>query len=88
MGNAIEQNEQLEEIRRRFTEDPAFRSAAEADLAGTLRAAGLPDDLASRFVLSDTDEHGNTGMGLRTQIWVCEITGDTKRCWCTNCPNW
>ncbi|HET9659858.1 MAG TPA: hypothetical protein VFP05_05975, partial [Thermomicrobiales bacterium] len=66
----------------------AFRSAAETDLQGTLRNAGLPDELLSRFVVSDTDQSGNAPMGLRSerkQIWICEIEGDTKRCWCTNC---
>jgi len=77
----------LEEVRRRFAEDQAFRSAAETDLEGTLRGAGLPPELVSRFAMSDTDEHGNTGMmGLRSQIWVCEIDGSNKRCWCINCP--
>ena len=81
-------NDLLEDVRRRFQEDAAFRSAAESDLQGTLRKAGLPDELVSRFVVSDTDESGNAPMGLRSerkQIWICEIDGDSKRCWCTNC---
>jgi len=81
-------NDLLEDVRRRFQEDAAFRSAAESDLPGTLRKAGLPDDLVSRFVVSDTDESGNAPMGLRSerkQIWICEIDGSSKRCWCTNC---
>lgn len=81
-----ENDAKLEEIRKRFETDQAFRQAAESDLEGTLLAAGLPAPLVGRFVVSDTDEHGNQGMGLRSQIWICEIDGDTKRCWCTNCP--
>lgn len=87
-ANAAGSDEKLQEIRRRFEEDADFRSAAESDLEGTLRKAGLPDDLLSRFVVSDTDQSGNAPMGLRSerkQIWICEIEGDTKRCWCTNC---
>jgi hypothetical protein len=81
-------NELLEGSRHRFEQEAAFRSAAETDLQGTLRNAGLPDELLSRFVVSDTDQSGNAPMGLRSerkQIWICEIEGDTKRCWCTNC---
>ncbi len=81
-------NELLQGIRKRFDEDADFRSAAETDLQGTLRKAGLPDELMSRFVVSDSDESGKAPMGLRSerkQIWICEIDGDTKYCWCINC---
>jgi len=79
-------NELLQGIRKRFEEDAAFRSAAQTDLEGTLRQAGLPDELLSRFVVSDTDEQGNSGsMGLRAETWICEITGSTKQCWCVTC---
>jgi hypothetical protein len=86
-ANATGNEEKLAEIRRRFSEDQAFRNAAETDLKGTLLEAGLPADLVGRFVLSDTDEHGNKGMGIRKEIWVCEIEGSSKQCWCTNCSN-
>jgi hypothetical protein len=83
---AGESNDQLQEIRRRLAEDADFRSAAGADLAGTLRKAGLGDEALGRFVVSDTDEHGNKGMGLRTETWICEIGEGSKRCWCITCP--
>jgi hypothetical protein len=85
-ANTTGSEDQLAEIRRRFDEDQAFSSVAETDLEGTLRDAGLPADLVSRFVVSDTDEHGNKGMGLRSEIWVCEIGEGFKRCWCVSCP--
>jgi hypothetical protein len=87
-ANDTNTNDLLQDIRRRFEKDADFRSAAETDLQGTLRKAGLPDELVSRFVVSDSDESGNAPMGLRSerkQIWICEIEGDTKRCWCINC---
>ena len=84
--NAAGSNETLQEIRRRFEEDADFRSAAQSDLEGALRKAGLPDDLLGRFVVSDTDEQGNSGsMGLRAETYICEITGSSKRCWCVTC---
>jgi hypothetical protein len=79
-------SDQLEDIRRRFADDAEFRSAAGADLAGTLRKAGLDDEQLGRFVVSDTDEYGNKGMGLRTETWICEIGEGSKRCWCVTCP--
>jgi hypothetical protein len=79
-------NDQLAKIRQRFEDDPDFRSAAGTDLAGTLRSAGLDHEQAGRFVVSDTDEHGNKGMGLRTETWICEIGEGSKRCWCVTCP--
>ncbi len=85
-ANDAGSNDKLQEIRRRFEEDADFRSAAGSDLAGTLRKAGLPDELLSRFEVSDTDEQGNSGsMGLRAETWICEITGDSRRCWCVTC---
>jgi hypothetical protein len=80
-------NHQLAEIRRRFEEDADFRRAADADLEGTLRQAGLSDELLNRFAPSDTDEHGNARMGLRGEKWVCYIEDDRKECWCINCQN-
>jgi hypothetical protein len=80
----------LDAIRTQFDSDPAFLKAAETDLAGTLRTAGLEDVQIGKFHYSDTDEHGNSGttpMGLK-QIWICEIDGDSRRCWCTNCQNY
>ena len=80
-------NDQIQDIGRRFEQDAAFRSAAETDLQGTLRSAGIPDELSSRFALSDSDEHGSAGMGLRTERWICIYEGDTKvQCWCLSCP--
>lgn len=79
-------NAKLQEIRKRFEEDAAFRSAAQTDLEGTLRKAGLPEEFLSRFALSDTDEHGNAGMGLRRETWICEVEGNTHYCWCITCP--
>ena len=80
----------LVDIRKKFDSDPSFLKSAGSDLSGTLRASGLPEPQVGRFVLSESDEHGNSGttpMGLK-QIWICEIDGDSKRCWCTNCQNY
>lgn len=77
----------LQEIGRRFEQDADFRRAAETDLQGTLRNAGVPDDLLDRFAFSDTNEHGNSGMGLRSERWICIYESDTKyQCWCVSCP--
>ena len=57
---------QLDEIEGRLERDPAFRQAAAADLAGTLQAAGLPDDQLHHFVAvsaADKEVSGYVIMG-------------------------
>jgi hypothetical protein len=86
--NASGADAQLQEIRRRFEEDADFRKAADAVLEGTLRNAGLSDEMLNRFALSDTDEHGNARMGLRAgEKWVCYMEDNRKERWCINCQN-
>ena len=72
----------LASIRQRLETDQTFRRAAIADLPGTLRAAGLPDDAIERFAaFSATDAEAEVGgyMMCVFPVWNCWIESDGSK---------
>ena len=75
--------EQVEEVKRRIDADAAFREQLVADPAGTLRAAGLPEEVAERArVVRDQDPSDDvTGYTKWVVSWKCWIEPDgSKTC--------
>jgi hypothetical protein len=87
-NNQPELDAKIQEVRSRLQTDEAFRAQAVADLASTLRAAGVPADAMDRYrVVREGDEDpstevsGHTMMRLQKEWWECYYTsGGSKVC--------